>query len=1044
MNPHFVATGSRIAMAISVIGLSCSPAYAQSNASADQAAPAESDQGAEGNEILVSGLRYSIESSIDEKRNSSEIMDSINAEDIGQLANDNVSEALQRITGVQINRSNDGEGKQVQIRGLSENNVTINGATVSGTGDVDLSNGNDRSVNFQDVPAELFSGVEILKAPTADRIEGSLGGTINLKTRAPLSSKRDLVVNVSASNVYRPYGDLNSPSGNLFMQKNFRDTPIGDVGLIVNLSYKRIRTSSGVFGAGEFFGAPGIWLRMSGASPLPTSVGANQTAANYNFFSLATVPNATGGGSLPNPYRYAPIDANGDGVANASDTLYIPNSFGVSRRTRDDKRKTFNATLQWQPASNLDIRFDAVLSSLDQDMTGANYNIVSNVPRAGILIGGPGNTFEQLGNTPTLGAVYVMTSGRLASFGVRGGAQPSINQTRRDSNQFAVQADWEVTPNFKVFVEGSTSRGKATTLNFGQLNVGIENQGGANARFNTQDFYQMVDFDLGTNLIPNITLYEDPFPAPFFGINSVVPESQLKALNPGDFSYQRFRYFQYQRNAADTDNKDDSVRFDATWKTNSDFLTSFKGGFRWATRDFSRSSYVNQNQGGGVYTAYDGVRAPTQSVAIQQVPVNPANTTDTGAAATSTFLTSCLTNATLGDALNKFGGNLPMTFNTTAGCNITGVQDYFNMIDIRAIDPATGAGYYENISERFNVKDETLAGYLTADFKFPIGQIDVFGNIGVRYVKTKTASSGYLLNPGTVRTYSNITFRNEYDDWLPAANINFNLSRNLIARFGYSRTLGRPALTQIAPSLNLVRTTTDPVYAGSGTAGNPFLNAIHSDNLDLSVEWYYAKGSFISAAVFSKNIDSTIFLDPTPVDTDINGELFSIQTYRNFGGTKIKGLELGMSHAFTYLPGALGDLGVTGNLTVIDENSSLRDQEGDPISRRGLSKVTYNISGYYDNGKLSLRVAYNWRSGFTRIETVPLGFASLNSLPETEAARGQLDFSARFKLDKNIRFNFNAINLTNTGTFRYLKYPVLVNYVARSGRAFDMGVTINF
>lgn len=1054
MKVRFVASASRLTLVASILAFAATSANAQQAAATETPDPSQASAVAGSDEdttnaIVVSGVRQSIESSIGDKRNATEIKDSITAEDIGQLANDNVAEALQRIPGVEINRSNDGAGKQVQIRGLSENNVTINGATASGTGDVDLSNGNDRSVNFQDIPAELFSGVEILKAATADKIEGSLGGAINLQTRAPLKGKRDFVVNVSASDIYRPYGQKWSPSANLFVQKRFLDTAVGDIGVILNFGYKKISSVTAVYGGGEFFGAPGIWLRMSGANPLPTSTGANQTAANYNFFSLATIPNATGGGSLPNPYRYAPIDANGDGVANANDTLYIPNSFGLSRRTRDDERKTFNGTLQWKPAANLDIRFDTVLSSLDQDLTGANFNLVSNVPRAGILSGGPTNVFQKLGDTPGLGSVYVMTDGRLASFVLRGGAQPSINQTRRNSKQFALESTWDVTPNFSLFAQGSISRGDATTKNFGQLNTSIDQQGGEGARNNTQDFYNIVDFSLGDNLIPNVTLYEDPFPSPFFGVNSVVPNSALKTLTIGDFNYNRLRYFTYQRNAADTNNKDNSVRFDATWKSDDGFLTAIKGGFRWAEREFRRAAYVNQNQGGTVpgtpYGQWDGVSAPTRSVVIQQIPLNPAGTTDPIAKATSTFLQSCLTTTDLGNQLAKFGGNLPTSFGTTGGCDITSVQNYFNMIDIRAIDPTTGVGYYENINERFAVKDETLAGYLAANFRFDLGSVETFGNVGVRYVKTKTDSSGYFLNAGATKTYSTVTFHNEYSDWLPAANINFSLTRNLIARLAYSRTLGRPQLTQIAPSLVLVRPATpDPVYAGSGTAGNPFLKAIHSDNFDASLEWYYDKGSYLSVAVFAKNIDSTIYLDPTPVDTTINGELFSISTYRNFGGTKIKGLEVGMSHAFKYLPGLLKHLGVTGNATIIDENSSLRDQEGDPISRRGLSKYTYNVGGYYDDGKLNLRLAYNWRSKFTRIEVVPLGFASANSLPETEGARGQLDFSARFSLNKQIKFTFDAINITNTGTFRYLKYPVLVNYVARAGRAFNMGVAVNF
>lgn len=266
----------------------------------------------------------------------------------------------------------------------------------------------------------------------------------------------------------------------------------------------------------------------------------------------------------------------------------------------------------------------------------------------------------------------------------------------------------------------------------------------------------------------------------------------------------------------------------------------------------------------------------------------------------------------------------------------------------------------------------------------------------------------------------------------------------MVARFAYSRSLGRPALNQISPGLELSRTDTDPVYAGSGIAGNPFLRPVHSDNFDVSLEWYYGKASFVSVAAFAKNIDSTIFRSPTPVDYEINGELFSVSQFQNFGGTKLKGLEVGMAHAFTYLPGPLRHLGVTGNLTIIDENSDLRDQEGDPISRRGLSKYTYNVSGYYDDGKVSLRLAYNWRSEFTRREVTPLGFNRPESLPEIEASRGQLDLAARFTLNRNIRFSFNAINLTDTGTKRYLKYPVLLNYISLAGRKYTLGVAVSF
>jgi len=1047
MKPHLIASGSKLALVASAVSLACSAASAQDSARSGAGEPAASLAQTEEtqNEVVITGVRQSIESAIDAKRDASEIKDVINAEDIGQLANDNVAEALQRITGVQVNRGNDGEGRQVQVRGLSENNVTINGATPSGTGDVDLSNGNDRSINFQDLPAELFSGVEILKALSADQIEGSLGGTINLQTRAPLSGKRDFIVNLSGTAKFAEVGELSRQDVNLFVQKKFEDTPLGDFGVILNVGYKEIASYAYVYGGNEVIDAPGIWTRRTGDVDPPASVGANQTALNYNFFQLATIPNATGGGSRPNPYRYAIDDPNGDGVSDANDVYYIPGAFGVSERVRDDTRKSFNGTLQWKPAPNLDIRFDAVLTDLDESLTGANMNIVSNIPRSGILVGGPGATFEQVGTSAGFGDVYVLTGGRLASFTTRVGAAPSISKVARESQQFSAEATWDVAPTLTLYAKGSTSRGKATTLDFGQLSASIEQQGGTNPRFNNQDFYNIVDYQRGGNLIPNVTFYENPFPSSAYGVNGVVAEADLVRLNPGDLNYNRYRYRQFQRNAADTENTDDSLRFDATWESDMGFLKSVQAGFRWAERSFERARYENPNEGGGVAAVLgQGVRDPAQSINIWAVPLNPANTTDTGAAATSTFLTQCLNTAGNPDILRRFGGNLPMTFGSTAGCDVSAVTQYFNLFDIRAVNPASGSGFYEVIDERFRVTEATLAGYLRANFRTQIGGVPMFGNVGLRYVETKTASSGYLLNPGTPVSYSTVTFRNRYDDWLPSANLNFALSKQVVARLAYSRTLGRPALTQISPGLELTRSDVDPDFAGFGVAGNPFLDPIHSDNFDVSLEWYYGKGSYLSVAGFIKDIDTTVFRDPVPTSREINGELFSVTTFGNFGGTKLKGVEVGTAHAFTYLPGPLRHLGVTGNFTYIGESSDLRDQEGDPISRRGLSKFTYNVGAYYDDKKFNLRLAYNWRSAFTRREIVQLGFGRPEALPEIEAARGQLDFAARINVNRNLRFTFDAVNLTNTGTVRYLKYEQLLNYVSVAGRRFNLGAQVNF
>jgi len=1037
MFPKLRSSASSLAFAVAFTGFLTAEASAQ-----EQSAPPANVTTAPDSEpqIVVSGVRQSIETSIDEKRRATEIKDTITAEDIGQLANENIAEALQRITGVQVTRSDDGEGQGVQIRGLSENNVQLNGEIVSGTAA-------DRGVNFQDLPPELFAGVDILKAQTADAIEGSLGGTINLKTRAPLVGRKGFTANLTVTEKRADVGSLSNQDINALFIKQFRDTGIGDIGILANFGYRETASVAEVYGGGDFDDAPGIWIRRTAAdvpqnsfpaNPSSTAV-QNASSANFNSFCNATVSGQA------NPYRYQfTPDCRATNAGDPNFVFYLPGQFGFFERTRDDQKKSFNGTIQWQPSSNLDIRFDTVLTDIEENLVGSNYSINFNVPRSGVLSGGPTNEFALLGDTPTLGEVYVLESGRLASATNRIGAAPSVNTVARDSQQYTLEADWQVTSNLTLFAKGTTSRGKARTVIQAQLNTGIEQQGGATPTFNAQDFYNFVDYDGTGSRIPNVTFYENPFPAPNFGVTTLVQPGNLVELNPADINYVRQRYFQYQRNASDTKNTDDSFRLDLTWEPEGNFFTAFKAGFRWAERSFERSSYQNPNQNAGVFTAWDEVRAPAQLVNIQRIPVNPTAIADPGAAATSAFLAPCIEPAGREGLLSQFGGNLPRTWSSTGACNLAGVEEYFNLIDIRAVNPATGVGYYERTAERFDVSEQTLAGYLRADFLTALGGIELFGNVGLRYIETKTASGGFIPSATTTGAFDTVVLRGKYNDLLPSGNFNFALADDMILRLAYSRTLGRPGLSQISPGLNIIRGDVIDGFDGFGTAGNPGLDPVRSDNFDASYEWYYDKGSYISVAAFQKNIDSTIFLGADQVPLQVGDEVFAVRTFGNFAGTKIKGLELGMAHAFNYLPGLLKHLGIAANYTIVDESSDLVDQEGDPIGRRGLSDRVFNIEPYYDDGRFSLRLAYNKRSEFTRRENVALGFARPETLPEIEAAREQLDLAARYRFTKNIRATFNAVNLTNTGTQRFMKYDQLVNYLAFAGRRYNVSVSVSF
>ena len=131
-------------------------------------------------EIIAIGIRGSLANAIDQKRNSDNLKEVIIAEDIGKLPDQNLAEVLENVTGVQITRTA-GVGTGVQIRGTNANRIEINGVSTVGSG-------SGRSgIDFEDVNSSIISAVEVIKAPEAKTIEGSVGGTVNLKTIRPLA-----------------------------------------------------------------------------------------------------------------------------------------------------------------------------------------------------------------------------------------------------------------------------------------------------------------------------------------------------------------------------------------------------------------------------------------------------------------------------------------------------------------------------------------------------------------------------------------------------------------------------------------------------------------------------------------------------------------------------------------------------------------------------------------------------------------------------------------------------------------------------------------
>lgn len=206
-----------------VAALAAAPAFAQNTSPQNTTPPAA--QADQGTEIVVSGYRDSLESALRDKRNSNQIVDSISAQDIGQFPDENVAESLARITGVQIDRSQNafGEGSFISIRGLGPDatRTFVNGRAVLS------SKFADRSVDFRDLPADFVQMLQVIKSPTAGNIEGSLGGIVNVVTRRPLDNGGGFRASISAQAGYADLDRQWDPNIVGLISNSWADNTIG-------------------------------------------------------------------------------------------------------------------------------------------------------------------------------------------------------------------------------------------------------------------------------------------------------------------------------------------------------------------------------------------------------------------------------------------------------------------------------------------------------------------------------------------------------------------------------------------------------------------------------------------------------------------------------------------------------------------------------------------------------------------------------------------------------------------------------------------------
>ena len=346
------------------------------------------------------------------------------------------------------------------------------------------------------------------------------------------------------------------------------------------------------------------------------------------------------------------------------------------------------------------------------------------------------------------------------------------------------------------------------------------------------------------------------------------------------------------------------------------------------------------------------------------------------------------------------------------------------------IDPAASHDSEEAIT--------SLYGQLNLNSEFAGKPLT--GNIGVRAVHTDHSSTAGTVGVGSETVP--VTTGNDYWELLPNINLNLALRDDVALRFGLSKTLSRPSFQELAPIIQ-VNIATDPTVNNTAKAGNPDLDPMTSLNFDVTLEWYRDNGGSAVVSVFHKEVSDFIIsnlefgrtVPGQPTDT-----LFDTTQPVNFSDGEAKGFEVGFDQPFDEVIPALKGFGLTANYTYVD--SSFDEDVGDSgFGFPGSSENNYNIIGYFENEKISARLAYVFRDEFFRSLA---GQGSQTSDARFTSEFETLDFNLTVRPVSGLSVALNASNLTDErrrdhigDDARFLDYFAI-------GRTFALTTTYRF
>ncbi|MEO9969884.1 MAG: TonB-dependent receptor [Hyphomonadaceae bacterium] len=985
-------------------------AYAQD---AQGGADGESDEELALESVVVKGIRGSLKSAQDIKRNADTFVDAISASDIGALPDRSVSEALQRVPGVSVIRfagPNDPdhfavEGSGVVIRGLPFVRSELNGRDVFGANAGGV-------LGFEDVSPELLGSVQVFKNQTADLIEGGIAGTIDLRTRLPFDSDDQ----VFAFSLEGNYGDLRkqfTPSGSA-LYSNSWDTDLGRFGFLVNGSYNELKSRADGTQLADFRDPNNLDGTIEGDSP---------------------------------------------------GAVFIPQGIGIRTQDFDRERQSYGAALQWESP---DRRIQAAFQFLRSDSTlqwgeSVIETVVDgNNPQPdldqtdftfdddGIFTSGTINDSSQ----------WRGPNGTAVSLNPEGGQQLALFRERREedvTNDYGFNLKFAPTENLRFNLDAQYIDSSADIVD-----VTVHSSFFAPVRVTENGSIPDVTFilpDEGVN--PNNT-----FVRSFLDHTTVNDADEISFRADVEYDFSNDGWLKSVRAGARFANQETLIReSDFNWGNVSEVWT---GRDLDPTLDGTQSVLLLSNPAISQFFGGEGFEN-FQGRSNDVIGLGAGVPIYRGPGADDLIGFQNAVNA----LFDAGGGSSPSGATVLSGRDgvIPGTQ--FLPSEIGSVERDNFAAYtrFDFGFDRFLGSNFALDGNIgiryvrtsrDVDTSITVDSFDqtfpTF-NLCDPDVRAAMETPGNLIDIPAICGVDDATLQDiqdffgdgffvegrqslSYDEWLPSLNLKLDIGNEQLIRFAVSRSLSRPNVDDLNQFVSI--NTQSPIDAGldadgrtisvfNGFQGNQTGNALllpqTSVNFDVSWEWYFAETGSLTVSGFHKIINDFIIPAGVPIEATNNDATLVVARNAPINGDEnstLSGFEIAYQQFYDFLPGPFDGLGTQFNYAFIDANGvpDLIDPAldvDDPIQPRfdidrgifaRVSRHNINAIGLYEKGPYQARVAYNWRSEFqVTPRDVIDPFASIY-----QPATGQLDASFFYDISDNWKVGVQGVNLLDDVT----------------------------